>query len=122
MNPTAAFRRFRQALAPAALLLTTVGTLELHDTANHHRELSAGTLLASAASHPGAPQHFESCEPTREHGCAACSLTSNGRGVKPRGSHILASSPAGATSPPPAAPSLASPQLCSASPRGPPAA
>jgi hypothetical protein len=113
---------FRQVLVLLCALLASSGALELHNLANHHRDIEAGALVDRAASHPGIPHHFDHSDELREPACATCALQAQARGVHPDPAGQLG--PAGdcpfdasaATAPPPH--SLPS----SASPRGPPAA
>lgn len=103
-------------------LLASSSALELHNLANHHRDIEAGQVVDQAASHPGIPHHFDHSDEIREPACATCALLARTRGVGPDATGPV--SPAGIQRfETPAQAGLARAEfLSTASPRGPPAA
>lgn len=120
---TSRFRRLsRRAAVLLCALLATSGAFELHDLANHHRAIAAGSLFDTAASHPRIPHHFDHSLEQQEPACATCALQAQARGVQSGTSRLIAVTGVRRldTTPVAMAGSVALP--ASTSPRGPPAA
>ena len=112
---------FRQTVILLCTLLVASGALELHNLANHHRDIEVGGSFDSAASHPRIPHHFDRSQELREPACATCALQARARGVRPDPTAPVASAEFRPLEPPAEAAPTIPAFLFSASPRGPPA-